>query len=88
MALANCYLDLVAPTGPSALADFLGEHGEAPFEMVIEVTDLMATSRVLRDRGISVTESTQADGAAELRVEAKEAVGVRLVLRQRGGLKN
>ena len=83
MALANSYLDLVAPTGPGALADFLREHGESPYELVLEVADVAATLELLRTSGVSVAESTSDDGAAELRLDPAQACGVRLAFRQR-----
>ena len=83
MALPNSYLDLVAPTGPGALADFLREHGEAPYELVLEVADVAATLELLRTSGVSVTESTSEDGTAELRLDPAQACGVRLAFRQR-----
>ena len=83
MVLANSYLDLVAPTGPGALADFLREHGESPYELVLEVADMAATLELLRTSGVSVTESTSEDGTAELRLDPAQACGVRLAFRQR-----
>ena len=83
MALANSYLDLAAPTGPGPLADFLQEHGEAPYELVLEVADAAATVELLRTSGVTLTESTSEDGTAELRPEPAQACGVRLAFRQR-----
>lgn len=83
MALANCYLDLAAPTGPGALADFLREHGEAPYELVLEVADAGATLDVLRNSGVTPTESPGEDGTPEYGLDVAQACGVRLAFRQR-----
>ena len=83
MALANSYLDLAAPTEPGALADFLREHGEAPYELVLEVPDVAATLELLNTSGLSVTESTSEDETAEFGPDPAQARGARLAFRQR-----
>ena len=83
MALGDSYLDLAAPTGPGALADFLREHGEAPYELVTDVENAEATLELLRTSGVAVTETTGVDGTAELRLDPAQACGVRLAFRQR-----
>ena len=83
MALANTCLDLVTPTGPGALADFLREHGEAPYELVLEVDNADATVDLPRTSGITLTESIGEDGTPEYSFDPAEACGVRLAFRQR-----
>ena len=83
MALANSYLDLAAPTGPGALAEFLRERGEAPYELVLEVSDVTATLQLLRAAGVTATESASEDGSAEFSLEPAQARGARLAFRQR-----
>ncbi len=83
MAMANTWLDLAAPTGPGPLADFLGEHGEAPYELVLDVADAAATRDSLRSSGAPVTEYRGDDGTTEYRVDPTCAGGVRLAFRQR-----
>ena len=83
MALGNCYLDLAAPTGPGALADFLRDHGEGPHELVLEVPDVTATLGLLRSSGVAAKESTSDDGSAEFRLDPAQTREVRLAFRQR-----
>ena len=83
MALANGRLDLVGPTGPGALADFLQEHGEAPYELVLEVANADTPLEILGNSEVTVAESTGEDGTPEYSLDPAEASGVRLTFRQR-----
>ena len=81
--LANCYLDLVAPAGPGALTEFLRMHGEAPYELGLEVVDLSQAARHMEKTGVPTGEAEIEEGVAGLVVAPEEAHGVRLLLRQR-----
>jgi catechol 2,3-dioxygenase-like lactoylglutathione lyase family enzyme len=83
--LANCYLDLVAPAGPGALSEFLGVHGEAPYELGLEVADITQTADSLGQTGVTTTGGASEDGPAELLVGPERAVGARLAFRKRSG---
>ena len=81
LALANCYLDLVAPTRPGALSEFLDRHGEAPSELGLEVADLDDTAELLR-RWVPVAVKSGIGGTVALTVEPEQASGMRLSFRQ------
>lgn len=79
--LGNCALDIMSPTGPGPLADFLKRHGEAPYCLAFKVTDLDATSRFMVDQGVAVGTTIQdADGAwFELDAGLANGVTIRMI---------
>jgi catechol 2,3-dioxygenase-like lactoylglutathione lyase family enzyme len=79
--LGNCALDMMSPTGPGPLADFLERHGEAPYHLAFEVADLDATTRFLDDQGVSVGDrSEDADGTGfDLDASLASGVPIRLI---------
>jgi len=78
IALDNAYIYLESPSGPGALADFLGTYGEAPYELGLGTPDIESTVAALES----------ADAAAEGRdgpsalVDPSSTAGVRLRLVQ------
>ena len=49
LALGNCRLAFVSPTGPGDAARFLEENGAAPYRLILESEDAASTERFLRD---------------------------------------
>ena len=79
--LGNCSLDMMSPTGPGPLTDFLGRHGEAPYHLAFEVADLDATARFMDDQGVSAgARSEDSDGIGfDLDASLASGVPIRLI---------
>ena len=79
--LGNCALDMMSPTGPGPLADFLKRHGEAPYRLAFEVADLDATARFMAGQGLSVGDRGEdADGSGfDLDARLASGVPIRLI---------
>ncbi len=79
--LGNCALDLISPTGPGPLADFLNAHGEAPYHLAFGVADLDATTRFMDSQSVSVGgRSEDADGTGfDLDASLASGVPIRLI---------
>ena len=78
LALRNCHLDFVSPMRSGALSRFLDRHGEAPYLLSLEVSDLAETVEVLRQRGVPVgSEAHEAEGSS-ITVDSAYASGVLL----------
>ena len=75
--IGDLELSLLAPNGAGVIERESALHGPGPFEVGLSVSDLSATRRLLRDRGISLVEG--ADGT--LAIDPVEACGVRLRFR-------
>lgn len=74
--LSNAHLDLVSPEGPGALADFLDQHGEGPFELGLKILDLAASLAAFGSAAI-----VDSDGRT-VRVDPAASAGARLRLMQ------
>ncbi len=72
----NCVLDFMSPTEDRDLADFLDRYGEAPYELAIEVGDLGAAERYLREHGVLFS----GVDSGTLAVDSAYAHGVRLLV--------
>lgn len=78
----NCALDMMSPTGPGPLADFLKNHGEAPYHLAFEVADLDATARFMDRHGVTVGSRNEDSDGARLDLDASLASGVPIRLIQ------
>ncbi len=79
LALGNACIDLVSPTEPGPLADFIRRHGEAPYELALETPDIGAAGADMRRRGVPHRAAPDAPGAL---IEPAHAAGARLRLEQ------
>jgi len=70
----NCYLDFVEPLNRGPLADFLDTHGQGPYEITFECTDLDATESLFKRNRISGLRR----GTDALEVPSESARGVRM----------
>jgi catechol 2,3-dioxygenase-like lactoylglutathione lyase family enzyme len=78
----NCALDMMSPTGPGPLANFLERHGEAPYHLAFEVADLDATARFMNEQGVTVGARNKDSDGAGLDLDASLAGGVPIRLIQ------
>src|SRR5262245_55303679 len=64
--LSNTYLELLAPDGDSAFADFLRDHieqnGEGPLAIAFGTDDAAAAAETLRARGIPAPDPAAGNG--------------------------
>ena len=82
IALGNAYVDLESPTGPGALAEFLGAHGEGPFELGLETPDIGAAVDAVRRGGAECGEVREGEDGASSLIDPSCAAGARLRLVQ------
>ena len=82
IALDNAYVDLESPSGPGALADFLGRYGEGPFELGLGTPDIGATIAEMRRGGARCGEVREGEDVPFSLIDPSSAAGVRLRLVQ------
>ncbi len=78
----NCALDMMSPAGPGPLADFLERHGEAPYHLAFEVTDLDDTARFMDGHGVTVGSKNEDSDGVGFDMDASLASGVPIRLIQ------
>ena len=69
--LGGCSLELTSLTGAGRLARHLDCHGESPFLLGLEVSDLAATRMLLQEEGVRVD-----DGGEVLTIDPRDSHGV------------
>ena len=82
IALENAHVDLESPSGPGALAEFLRNYGEGPFELGLETPDIEAAVASIRQGGASCGEIVEGKGGPSSLIDPSSAAGVRLRLLQ------
>ena len=82
IALENAHVDLESPSGPGALAEFLGRYGEGPFELGLSTPDVGATVAGMRRGGARCGEVREGDDGTSSLIDRSDAAGVRLRLVQ------
>ena len=76
------HVDLESPSGPGALAEFLRNYGEGPFELGLETPDIGATFAAIRVGGADCGEVREGDDGTSSLIDRSDAAGVRLRLVQ------
>ena len=82
IALDNAYVDLESPSGPGALAEFLGRYGEGPFELGLGTPDIGAIIAEMRRGGARCGEVREGEDVPFSLIDPSSAAGVRLRLVQ------
>ena len=72
-------LDLISPTGPGLVEDFLSSYGECPYSLAISVRDLDNIAHSLLGNNIEF-ERSELDGNHSITIKSENAQGVSLNL--------
>tara|TARA_Y100000588_G_scaffold67476_1_gene68350 strand:- start:9726 stop:10625 length:900 start_codon:yes stop_codon:yes gene_type:complete len=75
----NGVLDLISPTGPGLVEQFLSSYGESPYSLAIRVSDLDHISQILLGNSIDF-EKSELDGNDLIGIKPGSAHGVSLNL--------
>ncbi len=82
IALDNASIHLESPSGPGALADFVRNYGEAPFELGLETRDIEAAIASMQGSGTRCGEIVEGEDGPSSIVGPSSTAGVRLRLVQ------